>query len=166
MNITLGRTYDKWPNLPPLVAGVVLVFTGAVLAGDFTVMLAPGSAGDTTADAVLGQLDFVHRDPNFVDGRGITTNGGPWAGYGWGDVAVDTSFTPNRVFVADSANSRVLGWKDAAAFTTHAAANSVIGQADLSSTTCNGNNGTPSAATLCYPTGVAVDSHGNPPVSG
>lgn len=161
MSITLSRTNTNWINLLPLAAGLALSLAGNVRAGDTAVMMAPGSTGDTTADAVLGQLDFAHRDSNFVDGRGILTNGGPWGGSGWGDVAVDTSVTPNRVYVADTANSRVLAWKDAAVFTTHAAAYSVIGQADLSSTTCNGNNGAPSAASLCYPTGVAVDSHGN-----
>jgi hypothetical protein len=35
----------------------------------------PGSAGDTTADAVLGQGNFNHSIANFIDGSGIGNTG-------------------------------------------------------------------------------------------
>ena len=63
--------------------------------------------GDTTADRVLGQADFANRTPNPVDGRRLNF---PWS------VAVDTSVTPNRLYVADTFDNRVLGWKDVTAF--------------------------------------------------
>jgi sugar lactone lactonase YvrE len=53
----------------------------------------------------------------------------------------------------------VLGWSDAATFQNGAVADLVIGQPDLTSTSCN--NGGVSATTLCMPRSVAVDSAGN-----
>ncbi len=51
-------------------------------------------ASGTTADRVLGQFDFTHNAANLVDGKGLFT---PDA------VAIDSSTTPNRVYVADQA---------------------------------------------------------------
>ncbi|MGO9058637.1 MAG: hypothetical protein ACLQU2_14800 [Candidatus Binataceae bacterium] len=123
-------------------------------------LLAPGSSGDTTADAVLGQVDFVHTTRDFVDGRGVNLSvTAPLTFIKYGDVAIDRSVNPNRVYVADDGNSRVLGWNTINAFLTHAAANIVIGQPDFNSNLCN-NNGGPTAASLCFPKGVAVDGAG------
>ncbi len=108
---------------------------------------------DTTADLVLGQLDFTHQFENLTDAQGLF---GPRA------VAIDTSVSPNRVYVADYSNSRVLGWNDAASFTNGAPADLVIGQPDFISYFCNGASGTAvSASSLCFPEGVAVDGLGN-----
>ena len=105
---------------------------------------------DTTADVELGQGDFLRNYPNAVHAEGLD---GPQA------VAIDTSTTPNRVYVADYNNSRVLGWKNAATFTNGAKADLVIGQPDFLSFTCN--YGGVTASGLCDPDGVAVDSSGN-----
>ncbi len=115
--------------------------------------LAPGAVNDTTADGVLGQLDFVHNTKNFIDGRGLNMNDQV------GDIAIDKSVSPNRVYATDRPNHRVLGWTSIAAFATHATANIVIGQPEFSSNVCN--NGGITATSLCNPTGVAVDSLGN-----
>ncbi len=114
--------------------------------------LAPGFANDTTADKVLGQLDFVHNAKNFIDGRGLSMDQ-------TGDIAIDKSVTPNRVYATDRVNHRVLGWNNITAFTTHAEANIVIGQPDFTSNVAN--NGGISEKSLNFPTGVAVDSTGN-----
>jgi hypothetical protein len=118
---------------------------------------APGSPGDTTADLVLGQFDLVHNAPNLVDGFGLWMNlaGGDYNG----EVVIDKSVSPNRLWVADTENNRVLGWSSLAAFSSHAAANIVIGQPDFTSNACNEGGAT--ATSLCAPTGVAVDSAGN-----
>ena len=104
----------------------------------------------TTSDAVLGQLDFTHNVPNLVDGKGLNF---PQS------VAIDSSATPNRVYVADEDNNRVLGWSRcglvrqrrsgrpgdrAARFPLRLAATQT------------------SAASLCKPAGVAVDGFGQP----
>src|SRR5208283_3332687 len=129
--------------------GVGIIFAPATTA--------PGSQGDTTADLVLGQSDFAHNAPNLVDGFGLWMNlaGGDYNG----DVAIDKSVSPNRLWVADTENNRVLGWSSLAAFSSHAPADVVIGQPDFTSNSCN--EGGVSAASLCAPTGVAVDGAGN-----
>jgi len=107
---------------------------------------------NSTADLVLGQDDFTHNAANLVDGQGLNF---PQA------VTIDTSVTPNRIYVADEENNRVLGWRNAASFANAAPADLVIGQPDFLSSLCNGTNGTVSADSLCDPQGIAVDSGGN-----
>jgi sugar lactone lactonase YvrE len=114
------------------------------------VRLALGASGDTSADRVLGQFDFIHNIANLVDGRGLSS-----PGY----AALDTSATPNHLYVADTANHRVLGWNNAAGFANGDPADLVIGQPDFLSATCN--NGGLGATTLCSPEGIAVDANGN-----
>src|SRR5208283_2780185 len=75
--------------------------------------------GDTVADRVLGQLDFVHNALNLTDASGM------WSPH---SVAIDPSVTPNRLYVSDSGNSRILGYKDVATFVNGGAADLVIGQ--------------------------------------
>lgn len=48
-------------------------------------------------------------------------------------VAVDTSTAPAPVYVADTGNNRVLGWRDSVGFTNGAPADLVIGQKDFDS---------------------------------
>ena len=109
-------------------------------------------ATDTIAAAVLGQDDFIHNVANLVDAQGLNA---PQA------VAIDASATPNRIYVADEDNNRVLGWRDAASFTSGAPADLVIGQPDFLSSLCNGAADTVSASSLCGPAGLAVDGSGN-----
>ena len=108
---------------------------------------------DTTADKVLGQLDFTHQNANLTDGRGLSSPE---------SAAIDFSSTPNRIYVTDLDNHRVLGWSDAASFATGAPADLVIGQPDFLSYLCDGLEGNAvSAGSLCVPEGVAVDGLGN-----
>jgi hypothetical protein len=46
-------------------------------------------------------------------------------------VAIDQSVSPNRIWVADTENNRVLGWSSITAFAAHGPANIVIGQVRL-----------------------------------
>ena len=115
----------------------------------------PVAAGDTIADRVLGQMDFVHATQNFAT---ASTFDFFFARPGVA-VAIDQSSVPNHVYVADFRNNRVLGWASAAALTNGKAADLVIGQPDFFSTTCN--NGGVSASSLCGPVAVAVDGSGN-----
>ena len=55
----------------------------------------------------------------------------------------------------------MLGWRDAASFTSGAPADLVIGQPDFLSSLCNGAADTVSASSLCSPAGLAVDGSGN-----
>jgi sugar lactone lactonase YvrE len=138
------------------VASVCLL--ASALAGDGQIRpeLAPGFRGDNVADGVLGQVNFSFSSQNFVDGAGLFTN----TGINFGAVAIDKTVNPNRIYVADTPNNRVLGWVSISAFVTHASANIVLGQPDLFTTVCNSSG--VNANTLCNPTGVAVDpNNGN-----
>ncbi len=131
----------------------------------------PGSAGDTTADAVLGQGNFNHSSPNFIDASGIGNTGCCGTnGFNGGGVAVDQQSSPHHLYAADLFNSRVLAWNDVTAFQNGAPADKVFGQPDFFSHLCNlGVNNralpptnTPTADTLCTPVvGVFVDSASN-----
>jgi sugar lactone lactonase YvrE len=105
---------------------------------------------------VLGQLSFTHNGIDEVDGKGYST---PWA------VAIDRSASPNRLYVVDSQNSRVLGYKSVAALNPLNEADAVFGQPDVVSyfpnqfDSTNSNN--PSAATMAFPTAAVTDSRGN-----
>ncbi|MGA8794831.1 NHL repeat-containing protein, partial [Candidatus Binatus sp.] len=110
----------------------------------------PSIAGDDVADVVLGQPDFLHNLPNFPDQYALYY---PFA------VTIDASTTPNRLYVADDSNSRVLGWNDVTTFANGAPADLVIGQPDFYSNACN--TGGVSGSSLCYPYGITVDASGN-----
>lgn len=125
----------------------------------FVAMIAAGAmaalaaiAGDQPiASLVFGQADFYKNAPNFVDGAGMAV---PSA------VAIDTAATPNHLWAADTGNNRVLGWNNAGAFASGAAADIVIGQPDFLSSAPN-QGGSPGAGTLWAPAGVGVDRSGN-----
>jgi sugar lactone lactonase YvrE len=115
------------------------------------VLTAVSGSGDTTADAVLGKLDFVHGGSNIVSAQSLNF---PLS------VAVDTSVVPNHLYVADALNNRVLGWQNAGNFANGAAADTVFGQPDFASSAIN-QGGNITAKTLNYPEGLATDSAGN-----
>jgi sugar lactone lactonase YvrE len=114
----------------------------------------PAVAGDTIADRVLGQFDLFHATENFVDAESLATN----TTTAFAGIAVDTSSLPNRVYVADQVNNRVLGWSSVQALTNNRPADIEIGQPDFFTATCLP---TPNNASLCAPGGVAVDGSGN-----
>ena len=100
------------------------------------------------------QNTLASANPNLVEGRELY--------YPYG-IALDTSVSPAILYVADTSNNRVLGWKDATSFTNGQKADLVIGQ--LSGTdfyhTVAGGPGTTLTAGLTYPTGVAVSATGD-----
>ena len=118
-----------------------------------------GSPGNEVANGAGGQIDRAHNGPNLVDAIGENSPGG---------IAVDAASQPPRrhLYVADTANNRVLGWRDVAAFTAAQPADIVIGQPDLFSYKCNngvaaGDVGGLGADSLCGPARMAVDAVGN-----
>ncbi len=121
-----------------------------LLAVAAAVVPARQAAADTTADRVLGQLAFPYNGANLVDARGVSVPRG---------VAIDRSVVPNRLYVADTNNNRVLAWADVTAFASGGPAALVIGQPDFFSSSCN--TGGISAVSLCAPVGLAVDAAGN-----
>jgi len=107
------------------------------------------ASGDTTADRVLGQVNFTNNQPNGTNSRGLNS---PTA------VAIDKSVTPNRLYVVDSANHRIIGWESVESERLGAPADIVIGQPDFTSAN---NCESPTASNLCKPGSVAVDDDGN-----
>ena len=105
---------------------------------------------------VLGQASFVHNGVDLIDGEGYST---PWG------VALDRSISPNRLFVVDSQNSRVLGYANVTTLNPLNPADAVFGQPDFFSYYPNQfdstNSNAPTAATLAFPTAAVVDSSGN-----
>jgi uncharacterized protein (TIGR03437 family) len=94
-------------------------------------------------------LPLPNANPNLVEGRELFNPLG---------IAVDTSVTPNILYVGDNGNQRILAWKNAQSFRSGAAADLVIGQPDFVHTQAQGN-GTNSG--FSDPSGLAVDSNGN-----
>src|ERR1035437_3639602 len=98
-------------------------------------------------------------NPNLVEGRELYNPTG---------VALDTSVTPPRIYVADTGNNRVLAWKDAVGFTNGKPADLVIRQlpGGFFSTRATGP-GTRLSAGFSVPTGVAcLQGHLQQPRSG
>ncbi|HYI02998.1 PKD domain-containing protein [Hyalangium sp.] len=118
--------------------------------GNHRVLRFTSPLADAVADAVLGQTGMTGSTPNLVDARGLANPS---------RLAIDRSVTPNRIYVADTDNHRVLGWSSATGFANGATADRVLGQPDASATGCN--TGGVGAGTLCFPRGLAVDAAGN-----
>jgi sugar lactone lactonase YvrE len=132
--MNVGKSYKHRYMLIPVLSGLI------------SVAFAAEPPGDVTADLVLGQAAFT------------TTASGTTATTMWlpKSVAVDRSVSPNRVYVADFLNNRVLMWNSAVALATGLAADGVVGQADLVS-----GSAATSATGLNRPDDIAVDSLGN-----
>lgn len=103
-------------------------------------------SGDRSADRVLGQIDFAHATPNFMDGRGLAYPR---------DVAIDRSVEPNRLYICDFDNNRVLGYGRVNDLGPDRRPDVVIGQPD-EFTNAPGTN--PQALSL--PSALAVDGSG------
>jgi uncharacterized protein (TIGR03437 family) len=102
---------------------------------------------------ILGhpKRELVTSAPNYVEGRELSTPQG---------LAVDNSVTPPILYVADTGNNRVLGWRNPVGAANGAAADIVIGQRDRFTSNAFGP-GTTFTTGLNAPTGVVVDSEGN-----
>lgn len=126
----------------------------------------PGNAGDFTPDIIFGKSGFGETVPNQVVGNRVFLPQG---------VTVDQSTSPNRLYVWDSGNSRILGFSslgicvsgtktgqpctnnlDCPSSTcqidSRKKADIIIGQPDEYQATCNGDNTQrlpPTASSLC-----------------
>jgi sugar lactone lactonase YvrE len=137
-----------WKDRVTRIITLILMFVvGMVLVGVNQVAWA--AAGDPVADRILGQPNCAGSAPNTVDPEAMNQ---PNA------VAIDKSVTPNRVYVADTSNNRVLGYSSITALVNGGPAVMVIGQTDLFS---SGGGFQASATNLNGPKAVAVDKLGN-----
>jgi sugar lactone lactonase YvrE len=112
----------------------------------------------TSANLVLGQISFAQNGVNLTKPDGL---------YWPAAVVVDTNSAPNHVYLADTNNSRVLGWFSVPELKYAGPPDLVIGQPGTRAGGCNQNHidasgsSLPAADTLCTPGGVAVDPGGN-----
>lgn len=125
----------------------------ALLGAGWCVPASAQSALNPAASRVVGQpsVNFPSSSPNVTEGREF---------FSPGSVAVDRSSTPNAVFVADTGNNRVLGWRDIATMTNGQKADMVIGQVDFNSTLPLGP-GTSRTGGFTLPTALAIDRDGH-----
>lgn len=116
-----------------------------------------------TASRVIGQMDFPYSAPNLVLGEEFYFSG-TGANSVSGSAILDYSSTPPHMYVADTFNNRVLGFKDFTSYQNGQTADIVIGQPDLLHTVINypsNSSSTPNQQGLYGPTSVVVDSTGD-----
>ncbi len=111
----------------------------------------------SSADRLLGQLDFQYRGPNITKASGFNFTVAS-------NVAVDYNSNPPRLYVSDSANNRVLGYRDARNIRSGNVPDLVIGQPDFFRNSANYGTGDPNRVLergFNAPGGLAVDADGN-----
>jgi uncharacterized protein (TIGR03437 family) len=129
----------------------------------------PQSGTYNTASYLVGQVDFFYSQPNLIEGRELYLTASNVVG---GDVAIDHSSNPPHLYIADTYNNRILGFKNALTVQAGQVADIVIGQVDLPGYPGSAfyqaqfnnpqNDPTiPTSTGLNRPSGVIVDSAGN-----
>jgi uncharacterized protein (TIGR03437 family) len=126
----------------------------------------PQSGGTySTASRLAGQVDFPYNSANLIEGREVnfprtaSVANLPLAG---GGIAIDHNSNPPHLYIADTANNRILCFNSAFGSPTHA--DLVLGQTDFYSSLFNSplnDPGTMTPGGLNLPTDVAVDANGN-----
>lgn len=134
-----------------LILGVLALF-GEGLAGQTVLNPLPYKivgqfATPSNLDDTLAPTQVT---PNLVEGREL---------FRPQSIAVDTSLDPPALWVADTANNRVLGYRDARSANGAPMADIVLGQRDFRSNTPLALTAFP--ASLNGPTAIAVDADGN-----
>lgn len=108
---------------------------------------------DTTADAVVGQVDMFGFDPNQPSGSPTASN------LALSNAAHFAVAPDGRLYVSDADNHRILSWPSARQFMNGAASDMVIGQPDFTSNAMNAGGLGPGS--LALPQGLSVDEAGN-----
>lgn len=130
--------------------------------GNHRVIVLPAQGGNISAAVrVLGQEQLQFNSVNLVEGREFQFLR---ANAGEAGVLVDNTSDPPRLYVADTLNNRILGFRDARIVRPGDKADIVIGQPDFFHTECNYPSNSPdrpTASSLCRPIGLAIDRQGN-----
>lgn len=121
------------------------------------------------ANRLFGQSEFYQSAANYVEGKELYL----WAGWipGFGGqssdgagVAIDSRSNPPRLYISDTYNHRILGFRDARSVRPGDRADIVIGQRNLLRALVNDPTDRADQITaqgLFLPAGLAVDSFGN-----
>jgi len=134
------------------------------------VLVFPTQALGSGASRVLGQDNFAAFAPNLIEGKEFflfnTLSSSQNATGDFSDgggVAVDSKSSVPRLYVADTFNNRILGFKDSRRVRPGDKADIVIGQVDFSRSVINAPQGLaslPMDVGLNRPSGIAVDANG------
>src|SRR6202012_1685534 len=110
----------RFPVMRPFRLSVLLL---SVFLSSLTAQITLNS----TPTRAIGQLSTTvsSLNPNLVEGRELAAPE---------SVVVDASSNPSPLYIADSGNNRILGFRNAASFTNGQFADLVIGQPDLVTT--------------------------------
>ena len=151
-------------SAPQAAAGTLALVTDVKVASDGSFyaadtgnnrVLGYPQGSSIAATSVFGQIDLAHNSVNQVKPGSINAPD---------KIVVDYSQAPFALYVSDSANHRILVWKDAAHFHTGDAPDLVIGQPDLVTAIPNvdvAGAAHPTATSLFAPRGMALDTSGN-----
>ncbi len=136
--------------------------------GNNRVLAFPLSGGTfTAANRLYGQSEYYQNAVNYVEGKELFLHAGfasPGQSSDGAGVAIDSRSNPPRLYIADTWNHRILGFRDARAIRPGDRADIVIGQRNLLRTLINDPTDRTEQITatgLFLPGGVAVDSFGN-----
>jgi len=168
-NFSVGRPNqglaDAGPDRLAFPAAVAVSGTELFIADSSNnrVIVVPySSASVGQASRVLGQDSFTFNSPNLVEGREFRFTFGP--GPDAAGVVTDLNSNPPHLYVADTYNNRILGYRDLRTVKPGDRADIVVGQPDFFHTDINypsNNPDTPNASGLNAPSGLAVDPSGN-----
>jgi len=122
------------------------------------------TGGYNSASQLVGQLDYIYRAPNLIEGKEVFLAGLTGSASA---MVVDKNSTPPHLYIADPGNNRVLCFNNAYTVgggTSLTFADLVIGQPDKFTSEINypgGQAGSPTQTGLYSPVGLAVDNNGN-----
>ncbi len=108
---------------------------------------------------LIGQLDWPFNTPNLIEGREVAfaSSSSAFAG-----LAIDNTSNPPHLYVSDTLNNRILGFRDAR--NIGGKADIVIGQRDFYRSLINGPKNDPQIPNqfgIFAPRGLVVDAAGN-----
>ena len=135
--------------------------------GNNRVLYIPAPLASTSAATVwLGQDLPTAGSANLIEGREFQLLTEDSSGHIHVDsgLAIDSTGATAHLYVADTYNNRILGFKDLRKVSAGVAADLVIGQPNGQTALCNyptGDPQQPTNASLCSPVGLTVDSNGN-----
>jgi hypothetical protein len=145
------RSHRLVPILPALTLGVFFLLPCVLSAQALFVKPVKVFGDPNFIGTAASPLAFDSYGPNVVEGRELSQPLG---------IAVDTSVTPPRIYIADTINNRILAYNYSTQLTPGSFADLVLGQPDRFSNLPEGPGSTYSTG-LSNPTGMAVDSAGN-----
>jgi uncharacterized protein (TIGR03437 family) len=139
--------------------------------GNNRVLVLPGQGQAGIADRVLGQDALTLNAPNLIEGRevafyvGLSSLGNLGGAFTDGaGIALDRRSNPPHLYVADTYNNRILGWRDARRVKQGDKADIVIGQTNFQRALINSPFNSADNLTetgLYLPAALAVDRDGN-----